>query len=1018
MRSSEKTALCVLLITGFAFTAKASAPRQVSFNAGEKLQTSILTLNDNVVGCYLSTPSGDEIEFKPQNHSNDKYQLLDDTDFVKCQVAIRNLDSNDNGLWVLRSVSDAGTTRTESYQLTVISTVTEGTTDIASDNITTTEESSKEILTTITTGELETTIAQTTEVILDTTTPKDEVTAVDIEHVYIRTKLGETHSLIIPEYDFLNNEKCHLVKPDGGQYDFEDMHISDVEIINDYTIACGIRIFVSTEEMLGRWTLISRGTRFSTEVVERRLPFTIFLEETTTDMPIIDTTKSVEETSKDSTTQKEIIETTIADLPKETTEKTYTTERILETTTKKIEDVSIINIDPGYFVTKIGETHKVKIPEYDFLNSNECYIITQNGERHDIEHMQLYGIEAINDYNVACGVKVHIVSEDMVGDWMLVSRATRFSTEIVERRLPFTIVIEEIVNALPSEITIMEGKDIYIRLEDATSFHATCKLVDDRDEERYNVERDPRYIDTCGFIVRNATTNDSGFWKISYGVKTIYKAWTRVTVYGHSDPSLQTHFTWTLDRPVNQLMGPESTVYCRLVDASHNTVFDGFGRCNVTLSRASNEHAGNWKMYVGLQGRVLTDEYDVHVSIRQADPKPAVSTSVVSNKPTVTLTCSVASSETLRSCKFRDPAGRILLATPGVGEGRYTFHGNSASSVTGDRRLECGIQITDPVISDLGLWRCAMETDSDNYYGFLAALCPWAMRDPEVAASVRSEPVLEAESETVSGLAGETVTMSCSVQSPIRYCYFRARNGTTFSISPGESLGAVEYAGAGFDAGECSIRFSNLLPTDSGRWSCHVGFLDHQEPEQSAQFALTIRDTLVAEQRMEKGALIVTGRVYDDRALDYCRFVRIDGLGFTTDNLPTGYRSDSLLTVGRCEIRIPNPSVLERHPWTVAARVQGMSFEFSRQTNHSLQMPEAGGDDDNTIVIYRFPFSWIFIIVIGLSLIIIGILVGPKRNRKWTYAKASTFRESFRRSFTRKAASEQTVPEKNTPMSA
>ncbi|XP_013166204.1 PREDICTED: uncharacterized protein LOC106116755 isoform X5 [Papilio xuthus] len=487
---------------------------------------------------------------------------------------------------------------------------------------------------------------------------------------------------------------------------------------------------------------------------------------------------------------------------------------------------------------------------------------------------------------------------------------------------------------------------------------------------------------------------------------------------GHSDPSLQTHFTWTLDRPVNQLMGPESTVYCRLVDASHNTVFDGFGRCNVTLSRASNEHAGNWKMYVGLQGRVLTDEYDVHVSIRQADPKPAVSTSVVSNKPTVTLTCSVASSETLRSCKFRDPAGRILLATPGVGEGRYTFHGNSASSVTGDRRLECGIQITDPVISDLGLWRCAMETDSDNYYGFLAALCPWAMRDPEVAASVRSEPVLEAESETVSGLAGETVTMSCSVQSPIRYCYFRARNGTTFSISPGESLGAVEYAGAGFDAGECSIRFSNLLPTDSGRWSCHVGFLDHQEPEQSAQFALTIRDTLVAEQRMEKGALIVTGRVYDDRALDYCRFVRIDGLGFTTDNLPTGYRSDSLLTVGRCEIRIPNPSVLERHPWTVAARVQGMSFEFSRQTNHSLQMPEAGGDDDNTIVIYRFPFSWIFIIVIGLSLIIIGILVGPKRNRKWTYAKASTFRESFRRSFTRKAASEQTVPEKNTPMSA
>lgn len=84
----------------------------------------------------------------------------------------------------------------------------------------------------------------------------------------------------------------------------------------------------------------------------------------------------------------------------------------------------------------------------------------------------------------------------------------------------------------------MEGKDIYIRLEDATSFHATCKLVDGRDEERVDVERDARYVDTCGFIVRNATTNDSGFWKISYGEKTIYKAWARVTVYGNCSVSI------------------------------------------------------------------------------------------------------------------------------------------------------------------------------------------------------------------------------------------------------------------------------------------------------------------------------------------------------------------------------------------------------------------------------------------------------------------------------------------------
>lgn len=38
--------------------------------------------------------------------------------------------------------------------------------------------------------------------------------------------------------------------------------------------------------------------------------------------------------------------------------------------------------------------------------------------------------------------------------------------------------------------------------------------------------------------------------------------------------------------------------------------------------------------------------------------------------------------------------------------------------------------------SDLGLWRCDLESEEDIYFGFLSVLCPWAMRDPEVAAAV------------------------------------------------------------------------------------------------------------------------------------------------------------------------------------------------------------------------------------------------------------------------------------------
>ncbi|CAG5014603.1 unnamed protein product [Parnassius apollo] len=822
MRSSGKTTLCLFIIAGV--IVRSEAVRQVSLNVGENLETSIFTASDNVEGCYLDTPWGETIEFKPVDNSNDKYKLEEDTEFVKCKVTVKSINSNDAGIWTLRSASDNGNNRNETYEVTV-----------------------------------------TTEDVAETT-----------------------------------------------------------------------------------W------------------------------------------------------------LPQETTENT------IETSTAQIEE--IINIDPEHFVTKIGESHELKIPEYDFLNSEKCYIVTPDGNQYDVEMTQINGIEVIKDDNVACGVKVHIVSEQMIGDWMLISRGTRYSTEVVERRLPFTIILEEIVNALPSEITVNQGNDIYIRLEDSTPFYDTCKLIDPLDTFRTNIEKDSRYVDTCGFIVKNASENDSGFWQIKYGESTIYKAFVRVTVNGEAQTDIQSHYTWTLDRPVEQLMGPENTVYCRVVDPKQNTVFDGFGRCNVTLNRVTVEHTGRWRIFVGLEGRVLTDEHDFEVTVREADPKPVVSTSVATNKPLVTLTCSVSSSHAVNSCKFRDPTGRILLANPGVGEDRYTFHGEGSSLQSGVYNHECGIQITNPEIRDLGLWSCAMATDAETYYGFLSVLCPWAMQDPEVAATVVSEPTLKAENQMVNGLVGETVTMSCSVQSAIRYCYFRARNGTTFSVSPGESTGAIEYAGAGFDAGDCAIRFSSLSASDSGLWSCHVGLVSASETEHRDSFEVSIQDTLVAEQRVEHNALIITGRVHDDRAVEYCRFVRIDGLGFTTENLPEGYRSDSLLSVGRCEIRIPSPSILELHPWTVAVRIRGQDVELSRETLHSLHehLPE----DENQIFVYHFPITWLMILIIGMSLIMTGILVGPKKNRTWTYAKASSIRDSLRRSFGKKIVTEKIVPERNTPMSA
>lgn len=88
------------------------------------------------------------------------------------------------------------------------------------------------------------------------------------------------------------------------------------------------------------------------------------------------------------------------------------------------------------------------------------------------------------------------------------------------------------MNALPRELTVLEGNDIYMRLEESTPLYESCKLIDPTNEERVDAEKDTRHIDTCGFIVKNANKNDSGFWHISFGTRTNYKAWTHVIIHG------------------------------------------------------------------------------------------------------------------------------------------------------------------------------------------------------------------------------------------------------------------------------------------------------------------------------------------------------------------------------------------------------------------------------------------------------------------------------------------------------
>ncbi|XP_053615398.1 uncharacterized protein LOC128678104 [Plodia interpunctella] len=467
-------------------------------------------------------------------------------------------------------------------------------------------------------------------------------------------------------------------------------------------------------------------------------------------------------------------------------------------------------------------------------------------------------------------------------------------------------------------------------------------------------------------------------------------------------------------RPVNQTLGPETSVYCKLTDPTQRVVFEGHGRCNLVLDRVTNNHAGIWVMDVGLQGNMLTTTYRITALVRGTGDKPTVSTYVAKEQPEVTLKCSVPVEYEVKSCLFQDPTGRVIMSTEGASEDRYISSGSGTTVSGGVTMHECGLRITDPAVSDLGIWRCAVETEQDVYYGFLTVLCPWSMQDPDIAAAVVSEPTLSSTRTELVHMAGESMTLSCSIQSPIRYCYFRAPNGRTYSVSPASNTDEFEYVGAGLDSGECGIRFNRLLSQEeghwpAGRWSCHVGLPDETEAEQRVNMQVQINRPIEVSQYLNSASdLVMEADVFQQQAVEYCRYVRIDGFGFTSATLPESrYSSTEQRARGHCGLHISGPTILDLHPWTIAAKIVGREEEVLDITNHSMNVPS----EPETTASRNNVWIWCTATISGAILIAAAIMFIPSKNR----ARANSWKNSLRASLTKKPLPADSAPNSTPP---
>ncbi|CAH0677897.1 unnamed protein product [Spodoptera exigua] len=658
-----------------------------------------------------------------------------------------------------------------------------------------------------------------------------------------------------------------------------------------------------------------------------------------------------------------------------------------------IDDFRTLEIlSPQVIDTKLDTTHRVTITSTKDVENESCHIVTPSGLQYAfIAGFNLSNVEIVTGTGIECGVELHVYNTDMIGDWTLISRATRTSgTTIthVERRRTFSIHVEETL-ATGNPITITEGSDLYLRLPETTDLYKTCKLYgptgEELTEKQYLIDEIHR--ESCGYIIEKVNLSQSGTWTIVYGKSIIYRSNIQVNVLEHVQLAVQDQ-QWTVGQSVNMTMGPADAVYCNLYNSRRDTVFDDFGPCRVVIDRVTSDLRGQWLIHVGVPGSIGVQYQTFNVDVLSPDWRPFVTTEVVEAENTVTLSCSVSSNYVVKACKFASPEGHILLANQGVGQGIYDGASRYETDTNG---LRCKITLTNPELRTRGIWRCAVHTKDNTGYGFLTYYRGY--KPEHNSNSDRYDvtvPYLRSQFRFYSVTEGENSILSCIISAPIRYCYFRSPNGTVFNVGPSLSSDTYEYVGNGFDSGECGVKFHQLGIDHTGPWSCSVGMTNFEE--RTDTFEVGVSEPIRVFHTWRSGILEIGAIAGDWLPLDYCRFVRNDGLGFNSINPPPDYYTYQWSVYeGKCILAITDPTRWDLQPWTVFVKVTGETAERS-DTTGVLQPPVEPNSKASKMLF------WMLGVTMGFLFIIAAVSLIPPKNRKWTYNQATSIRNSFRRS--------------------
>ncbi|CAH2092113.1 unnamed protein product [Euphydryas editha] len=500
--------------------------------------------------------------------------------------------------------------------------------------------------------------------------------------------------------------------------------------------------------------------------------------------------------------------------------------------------------------------------------------------------------------------------------------------------------------AWPSSIHVATGNEALMKLRENLEDQITCTVTDPLGLT-FDVKSPPstkyqEWGDGCGVRVRNITFKDEGRWRLTAVNRNSNSitGWTEVYVIDKTITSTAP--------PISLQDGKkQAEVELSSLDNAYCVVARPFsesslvpGKCSVTLDRTTRAVQGNWKIYLGLPGRVTELQTNRYVTVQTERLDVGY---VRDNANKLHLYCNILhTTKNITFCRFQRMSNNYgFNVVDGLSDGSHSYYGN------GFTLKQCGMTIENPTSQDYGTWRCSVGVQmivGNQIKQQMPMQALISVEPTDLTRNRRSEDKIR----TIFVESDSPFSITCNSKVSLRYCWFLHPNGTQFTpvkLEREEQL--FWYTGQSLEVGDCGITFGHASSADDGKWSCYMGPRHGLGVEMSDSVQVRVTGPLAANEQeipvnIDGNATLYCHTANNRRPLNYCRFLSPNFVGINIDSSITPenailnrfyFTPGRDLNAGDCSLSIMSVQEEDIGNWTCAAVVDNEISE-SRDIIH------------------------------------------------------------------------------------